>query len=68
MLYCTSWSSGLERFSLVLKPLRFLVLRISVSDYVNLFLVVERTNRVSFSDIHCHACNQLCCHSGVVFK
>ena len=37
----------------------------------NLFLVVERTNRISlasFSDLQCHACDQSCCLSGVVFK
>ena len=31
ILYFPSWLSGLEQFSLVLKPLRFLVMRISVS-------------------------------------
>ena len=37
----------------------------------NLFLVVERTNRISlagFSDLQYHACDQSCCLSGVVFK
>ena len=37
----------------------------------NLFLVVERTNRISlasFSDLQCHARDQSCCLSGVVFK
>ena len=37
----------------------------------NLFLVVERTNRISlasFSDLQCHASDQSCCLSGVVFK
>ena len=37
----------------------------------NLFLVVERTNRISlasFRDIQCHACDQSCCLGGVVFK
>ena len=37
----------------------------------NLFLVVERTNRInlaSFSDIQCHARDQSCCLGGVVFK
>ena len=37
----------------------------------NLFLVVERTNRISlasFTDLQCHARDQLCCLSGVVFK
>ena len=37
----------------------------------NLFLVVERTNRISlasFSDLQCHAHDQLCCLSGIVFK
>ena len=34
----------------------------------NLFLVVDRTNRISlasFSDLQCHARDQLCCLSGV---
>ena len=37
----------------------------------NLFLVVERTNRISlasFSDLQCHPRDQSCCLSGVVFK
>ena len=37
----------------------------------HLFLVVERTNRISlvnFSDLQCHTRDQLCCLSGVVFK
>ena len=37
----------------------------------NLFLVVQQTNRISlasFSDLQCHARDQLCCLSGVVFK
>ena len=37
----------------------------------NLFLVVERTNRISlasFSDLQCHAHDQSCCLSGVVFN
>ena len=37
----------------------------------NLFLVVERTNKISlasFSDLQCHAHDQSCCLSGVVFK
>ena len=37
----------------------------------NLFLVVEQTNRISlasFSDLQCHARDQSCCLSGVVFK
>ena len=37
----------------------------------NLFLVVERTNRISlasFSDLHYLAHDQSCCLSGVVFK
>ena len=37
----------------------------------NLFLVVERTNRISsasFGDLQSHACDQSCCLSGVVFK
>ena len=36
----------------------------------NLFLVVELTNRIilaSFSDLQCHARDQSCCISGVVF-
>ena len=35
-----------------------------------LFLVVERINRISlasFSDLQCHARDQSCCLSGVVF-
>ena len=35
-----------------------------------LFLVVKRTNRISlasFSDLQCHAHDQSCCLSGVVF-
>ena len=38
---------------------------------INLFLVVERTNRISlagFSDLKCHTRDQSCCLSGVVFK
>ena len=34
----------------------------------NLFLVVERTNRISlakFSDVQCHAHDQSCCLSGI---
>ena len=37
----------------------------------NLFLVVERTNRISlasFSDLQCLTHDQSCCLSGVVFK
>ena len=37
----------------------------------NLFLVIEQTNRislVSFSDLQCHARDQPCCLSGVMFK
>ena len=37
----------------------------------NLFLVIKRTNRISlasFSDLQCHAHDQSCCLSGVVFK
>ena len=37
----------------------------------NLFLVVERTNRISlasFSDLQCQARDQSCCLGGVVFK
>ena len=37
----------------------------------NLFLVVEQANRISlasFSDLQCHACDQSCCLSGVMFK
>ena len=37
----------------------------------NLFLVAERTNRISlasFSDLQCHARDQSCCLSVVVFK
>ena len=37
----------------------------------NLFLVVERTNMISlasFSDLQCHASDQSCCLSGVMFK
>ena len=36
----------------------------------NLFLVIKRTNRISlasFSDLQCHACDQSCCLSEVVF-
>ena len=43
---------------------------ISKSSY-NLFLVVERTNRISlasFSNLQCLARDQSCCLSGVVFK
>ena len=70
MLYCTSWSSGSERFSLVLKPPVFGDK--DISKYLtNLFLVVEQTNRISlasFSDLQRHARDQSCCLSGVVFK
>ena len=69
LLYCTSWSSGSEQLSLVLKPLRFLVIRPDISKCLT--LVVEQTNRISlasFSDLQCHARDQLCCLSGVVFK
>ena len=37
----------------------------------NLFLVIERTYRISlasFSDLQCHTRDQSCCPSGVVFK
>ena len=37
----------------------------------NLFLAVERTNKISlasFSDLQCYARDQLCCLSGVMFK
>ena len=37
----------------------------------NLFLVVERTNRISlasFSNLQCHTRDQSCCFSGVMFK
>ena len=37
----------------------------------NLFLVIERTNRISLassSDLQCHAHDQTCCLSGVMFK
>ena len=37
----------------------------------NLFLVIERTNKISlasFSNLQCHARDQSCCLSGVVFK
>ena len=37
----------------------------------NLFLVVERTNRISlasFSDLQCHTLDQSCCLSGVMFE
>ena len=37
----------------------------------NLFLVIEQTNRISlasFSDLQCHAHDQSCCLSEVVFK
>ena len=43
-----------------------------ISKYLtNLFLVAEQTNRIglaSFSDLQCHARDQSCCLSGVVFK
>ena len=37
LLYCTSWLSSSEQFSLILKPLRFLVIKISGSVYIIYF-------------------------------
>ena len=34
----------------------------------NVFPVIEQTNRTSFSNLQCHARDQLCCLSGVVCK
>ena len=72
MLYCTSWLSGSEQFSLrsTQTAAIFGDRDISKSSY-NLFLVVEQTNRISlasFSNLQCLARDQLCCLSGVVFK
>ena len=60
MLYCTSWSSDLERFFFSDQDIN--------KCLTNLFLVVEQTNRISlasFSDLQSHACDQLCCLGGV---
>ena len=71
MLYCTSWSFlAQSNFLLYSNAAIFGDKDISKCSY-NLFLVVERTNRISlasFSDLQCLAHDQSCCLSGVVFE
>ena len=70
MLYCTSWLSGSEQFSLrsTQTAVIFGDRDISKSSY-NLFLVVEQTNRISLAIYNVsHVINCAVLVHGVVFK